>query len=176
MVVLLEGSPMCTEELQSSVRVTIGFFVTSLTKALFHLRMMKATVFLGTFNATDTFLARFPRSVLRHNPVSIQFLRPHGLVFALTCTVNCGTLYRQFIDRWTPIKLQKHLKDDRWKHDAPELNLESHSKGSEYLAKEGISVFVFLKFLKTCFHFVIMWYCLWNDEAFFYPFKNKAVT
>ncbi|KAK6292729.1 hypothetical protein J4Q44_G00373140 [Coregonus suidteri] len=24
-----------------------------------------------------------------------QFLRPHGLVFALSCTVNCGTLYRQ---------------------------------------------------------------------------------
>ena len=40
----------------------------------------------------------FPKSVPRHNPVSElyeQFLQPHGLVFALTCTVNCGTLYRQ---------------------------------------------------------------------------------
>ena len=40
----------------------------------------------------------FPRSVPRHNPVSElygQFLRPHGLVFALTCNVNTGTLYRQ---------------------------------------------------------------------------------
>ena len=119
MVVLLEGSHISTEELESSDRVTIGFLVTSLTKALlpwllslagrpalgrvlvvpnfFHLRMMEATVFLGTFNAAY-FLVPFPRSVPRHNPVSElygQFLRPHGLVFALTCTVNCGTLYRQ---------------------------------------------------------------------------------
>ena len=60
--------------------------------------MMEATVFLGTFNAADTFLVPFPRSMLRHNPVSElyrQFLGPHGLVFALTCTVNCVTLYRQ---------------------------------------------------------------------------------
>ena len=44
------------------------------------------------------FLMPFPRSVPRHNPVSElygQFLRPHGFVFALTCTYNCGTLYRQ---------------------------------------------------------------------------------
>ena len=39
-----------------------------------------------------------PRSVPRHNPVSElygHFLWPHVLVFALTCTVNCGILYRQ---------------------------------------------------------------------------------
>ena len=86
MVVLLEGSPFSTEELWSSVRVTIGLLVTSLTKALlpqllsfagrpalgrvlvvpnfFHLRMMEATVFLGTFNAAEFFLLSFPRSVL----------------------------------------------------------------------------------------------------------------
>jgi hypothetical protein len=43
-------------------------------------------------------LVPFRRSVLRHNPVSDlyrQFLRPHDLVFALTGTVNCRTLYRQ---------------------------------------------------------------------------------
>jgi hypothetical protein len=34
MVVLLEGSPISTEVLWSSVRVTIGFLVTTLTKAL----------------------------------------------------------------------------------------------------------------------------------------------
>ena len=77
MVVLLEGSPITTEELWSSVRVTIRFLVPSLTKALirrllslarrpalgrgmvvpnfFHLRMMEATVFLGTFNAAEMF-------------------------------------------------------------------------------------------------------------------------
>jgi hypothetical protein len=52
MVVLLEGSPIYTEELCSSV----GFLVTSLTKALlprFQLRMMEATVVLGTVNAAD---------------------------------------------------------------------------------------------------------------------------
>ena len=44
------------------------------------------------------FLVPFPRAVPRHNPVSElygQFLQPHGLVFALTYTVNRGTLYRQ---------------------------------------------------------------------------------
>ena len=73
MVILLEGSPISTEELWSSVRVTIGFLVTSLTKALlpqllslvgwpglgrvlvvpnvFYIRMMEATVFMGNFNA-----------------------------------------------------------------------------------------------------------------------------
>ena len=77
MVVLLEGSPISTEELWSSVREIIRFFVTSLTKAIlprllslagrpalgrvlvvpsfFHLRMMEATVFLGTFNAAELF-------------------------------------------------------------------------------------------------------------------------
>ena len=77
MVVLLEGSPISTEELWRSVSVTIGFLVTSLTKTLlprllglagrpalgrvlvvpnfFHLRMMEATVFLGTFNAAYIF-------------------------------------------------------------------------------------------------------------------------
>jgi hypothetical protein len=36
--------------------------------------------------------------VPRNNPVSElygQFLQPHGLVSALTFTVNCGTLHRQ---------------------------------------------------------------------------------
>jgi hypothetical protein len=77
MVVLLEGSSISIEELWSSVRVTIGFLVTSLSKDLqscwlslarqpalgrvlvvsnfFHLRMMEATVFLGTFNAAEMF-------------------------------------------------------------------------------------------------------------------------
>jgi hypothetical protein len=76
MVVLLEGS-QSPEELSSSIRVIIGFLVTSLTKALlpqllslarrpaqgrvlvvpnfFHWRMMETTVFLGTFNAADIF-------------------------------------------------------------------------------------------------------------------------
>ena len=92
MIVLLEGSPISTEELWSSVRVTIGFLLTSFTKALllrllslagrpalgrvlvvpnfFHLRTMEATVFLETFNVADFVLVPFPSSVPRHNPVS----------------------------------------------------------------------------------------------------------
>ena len=85
MVVLLEGSLISTEGLWSSVRVTIWFLVTSLTKALFprwlslamwpalgsalvvpnsfQIRMMEATVFLVTFNAAIIVLEPFPRSV-----------------------------------------------------------------------------------------------------------------
>ena len=110
-VVLLEGSPISTEELWSSVTVTIGFLVTSLTKALlprllslagqpalgrvlvvpnfFHLKM-EANVFLWTFKAADTF--GYPSPDLCLDTI---LSRPRGLVFALSCTVNCGTLYRQ---------------------------------------------------------------------------------
>ena len=67
---------------RNSVRVTIGFLVPSLPKALllrllsfaaqppvgrvlvfgnfFHLRMMDATVFLGTFNAAEMFWYLYP--------------------------------------------------------------------------------------------------------------------
>ena len=78
MVVLLEGSPISTEELWRYVRVTIGFLVTSLTKALlslagrpalgrvlvvpnfFHLRMMEANAFMRTCNAAEMFWYSFP--------------------------------------------------------------------------------------------------------------------
>uniref|UniRef100_A0AAZ3NYT3 serine C-palmitoyltransferase n=1 Tax=Oncorhynchus tshawytscha TaxID=74940 RepID=A0AAZ3NYT3_ONCTS len=59
---------------------------------------MEATVFLGTFNDADIFWYPSPDLCLYYNHVSEvfgQFLRPHDLVIALTCTVNCGTLYRQ---------------------------------------------------------------------------------
>ena len=170
MVVFLEDSPISTEELWSSVRVTIRFLVTSLTKDLlpcllslarqpalgsvlvvpnlFHLRMTVNTV-LGDLQCCRHFLVPFPRSVTRHNPVSElyrQIHRPHDLVFALTCTVNCGTLYRQV---WV---FPNHVQSSRLQSscrailrmitgNAPELNFKSHSKGSEYLCKWGISVF-----------------------------------
>ena len=82
MVVLLEGSPISTEELWSSVRLTIRFLFTSLTKPLllqlfslagrptlgtvlvfhnfFHFIMIGPTLFLGTFNAADIFWYPFP--------------------------------------------------------------------------------------------------------------------
>jgi hypothetical protein len=57
--------------------------------------MLEATVFLWTFNAAVILLAPFPTSVPLSNPVSElyrQFLTSHDLVFALTCTLNCGTI------------------------------------------------------------------------------------
>ena len=53
MVVLLESAPISTEELWISVRVTIGRVL--VVQKFFHLRMLKATVFLGTFNAAEMF-------------------------------------------------------------------------------------------------------------------------
>ena len=105
-----------TEELWSSVRVTIGFLVTFLTKALlpqlislagrpalgssklFPFKNYGGHCVLADLQCCRHFLVPFPISVPRHNPVSElyrQFLRPHSLGFALTCTVNCGNLYRQ---------------------------------------------------------------------------------
>ena len=87
MVVLLEGSPLSTEDRWSSDRVTIGFLVTSLTKALlpqslsldgrpalgrvlvvpnfFHLQMMEATVLIGTFKAAEIVLYPSPDLFLK---------------------------------------------------------------------------------------------------------------
>ena len=76
----------------------------------------------------------------RHNPVMElygQFLRPHGLFFALACTVNFETLNRRVcLAKSCPMDLiQVNIKDDQWKQDASELNFESHSKGFDYLCK-----------------------------------------
>jgi hypothetical protein len=59
--------------------------------------MIEATVFLGTFNAAELFWY-LSLDLSQHNLVSElygQFLRPHGLVFTLTCIVDGGALYRQ---------------------------------------------------------------------------------
>jgi hypothetical protein len=65
----------------------------------FHLRMMEVTAFLGTFNAADMFWYPSPDLCL----VSELF---HGLVFALTCPVNCGTLL--YIDRCVPFQIMSN--------------------------------------------------------------------
>ena len=93
MVVLLEGSPISKEELWSSVRVTIGFLVTYLTKTFLHsaqfgraassskslggskllpIKNDGGLCILGDLQCCRLFLVPFPR-----------------------WTVNCGTLYRQ---------------------------------------------------------------------------------
>ena len=56
---------------------------------------------LGYLKCCRNISVPFPRSVPRHNPSSElygQFLPPHGLLFALTCTVNC-------IDRCVPFQI-----------------------------------------------------------------------
>ena len=111
MVVLLEVSPISTEELcQSNHRVLchlpdhgpspriaqLGRAASS-RKSLSGSKLFPFKNVLGDLQCCRHFLVPFPRSVPRHNPVSDiyrHFLRPHGLVLTLTCTVNCGPLYR----------------------------------------------------------------------------------
>jgi hypothetical protein len=117
MVVLLEGSPISTEELWSSVRVTIGFLVTSLTRALFprlcsldglpalgrvlvvpnffHLRMTRPLCYWGLSMLQKVFGTLTQICASTQSWLYRQFLQPRRLFFPLTCTVNCGTLYRQ---------------------------------------------------------------------------------
>ena len=128
MIVLLEGSPISTEELWSSVSVTIGFLVASLTTSLGQLPSPRIAQFgraassrksrggsklvplkndgghcvLGDLQCYRNVLVPFPRSVPRHNPVSelyVQFLRPHGLFFALTYTVE------GYVDQCVPFQI-----------------------------------------------------------------------
>ena len=99
--------------------MTIGFLVTSLTKALLHrllslagrpalgrvfvvpnfshLRMMEATVFLETFNAAEMFCYFSPdlclNTILSRRATDYSF-NLTAWFLSLTCTVNCGTLYR----------------------------------------------------------------------------------
>ena len=103
MVVLLEGSLISTEELWSSVIVTMEFLALlprllslagrpALGRVLvvpnfFHLRMTEATVFLVSFNAAEMFWYHSPDlcldTILSRSSTDNSF-EPHGLVFALT--------------------------------------------------------------------------------------------
>ena len=62
---------------------------------------------LGDLQCCRHFLVPFPRSVPCHNPVLElygHFLQPLGLVFTLTFTVNCGTLYGQVCAFLNPVQ------------------------------------------------------------------------
>ena len=103
MVVLLKGSPISTEELWSFVRVTIGFLVMSLTKALLPRLLSLPSEFgrsklhsfkndgshciLGDLQRCRNVLVPFHRSVHRHNPV----LECNGQLFNL---MACSLLWR----------------------------------------------------------------------------------
>ena len=153
MVVLLEGSPVSAEILWSSVRVTIevlghlpdhGPFpsIAQFGRAASSRKNLGGSKLLPLFNdgghcvlgdlqCCRNVLIPFPRSVPRHNPVSElngQFLPPPGLVFALTCTVNCGTLYRQVC------AFPNHVQSIEFT-TAVTLQNEEKVKGSEYFPK-----------------------------------------
>ena len=63
----------------------------------FHLKMV-ATVFLETFNSAEMFWYPSPDlcldTILSRSSTDNSF-NPMPCFFSLTCTVNCGTLYRQ---------------------------------------------------------------------------------
>ena len=101
--------PHLCMDFRSSVRVTIGFLITSLTKALlaplarqptlgrvlvvqnlFHFTIIEVTVLLQTLK---TFLEMFLTLTLKNFIADVYRLGLHGLVFVLTCSVKCGTLY-----------------------------------------------------------------------------------
>ena len=112
MVVFLEGSPISTDELCQSDHWVLGQlpdqghsppiaqfgWAVSSRKSLggsklFPFKHYGGHCVLGYLQCCRNVLVPFLRSVPRHNPVYElygQFLRPHGLVFALTCAVNCG--------------------------------------------------------------------------------------
>ena len=56
---------------------------------------------LGDLQCCKNVLIPFPDlcldTILSVSSLSKQFLRPHGLVFAPTCTVNCGTISNKIV-------------------------------------------------------------------------------
>ena len=99
MVVLLEGTPISTEELWSSVRVTIDFLVTSqfgsTASSRKNLAGSKHLPFKNNGGHSVLGDLQCCRNVLVQSCLGALWTTcPHALVFALTCTVNCGTLSR----------------------------------------------------------------------------------
>ena len=158
MVVLLEGSPSSREEIWSSVTMTIGFLVTSLTKALltrllnlpkqpalgrllvvpnfFNLRMMEATVFLGTFNAAESCWYPSPNLCLDTIP-SRSFMDNTVDLMALFLLWHALSTVEPYVDRCVPFLIMSNqlnlpqvdsnqvVETSRMinvKWDAPELN------------------------------------------------------
>ena len=120
-------------------------------------------------------LVPFPRSVPRHNPVSElygQSLRPHGLVFAPTCTVNCGVLYRQVhthLSKSCPINLIYH----RWTPSCRNISRmingnRMHQSSVSGLIAKGLNtylnkvflVFIFLNLFPSLFLSFFLSLCL----------------
>ena len=128
MVVLLEGSPISTEELCSSHsnHLVLGHLpdqgpsppiaqfglAASSRKSLGGSKLLPFKKDGGHSVPSDLqccrhFLVPSPRSVRQHNPVSElygQFLQPHGLVFALNALLTVVTC----IDRCVPFQIMSN--------------------------------------------------------------------
>ncbi|KAI3354616.1 hypothetical protein L3Q82_019120 [Scortum barcoo] len=142
MVVLLEASPLSTEVRWSSDRVTIGFLVTSLTKALFprslsldgrpalgrvlvvlnffHLWMMEATVLIGTFKAAEIFLYPSPDLCLetdlslRSTDNSFDFMLDPGWTSINRGVLICDECCSVHRSLGRHISIVKHLRHSGW--------------------------------------------------------------
>ena len=154
-------------ELWRSVRVTIGFLVTSLTMALLprllslagwpalgrvlvvpnfvHLRMTEATVILGTFNAAETFGTLPQICASKESCLGALWTISSTSLLDFCSDMHCQLCDLIQIDWWVPPKsCPVNRIYRRW----------------------------------TCFFFVIMRYYMQIDEekCLFNPFQNKAVV
>ena len=94
---------------------------------------------LGDLQCFINVLVPFPRSVPRHNPVSEPYgQNPFPELFILLgfCSDMYCQLWDLYIDRCVPFQIMSN----QWKQEAPEHNLESHSKGSEYFCKVNLFI------------------------------------
>ena len=183
MVVLLEGSPISAEELWSSVRESdrwvLGhlpeqgpstLIAASSRKSLggskpFPFKNKGVHSVLRDLQCCRNVLVPFATSVPRHNPVSElygQFLQPCGLVFALTCTVNCGTFIKTFPNHVQSIEFTTGGLQSSCRNISRMINGNRiHLSSILSLISKGLNTYVILMFfLQTCFCFVIMWYCV----------------
>jgi hypothetical protein len=134
---------------------------------------------IGELQCCRNVLVPFPRSVPWHNPVSEhyrQFLWPHGLVFSLSCTVNCGTLYRQvcaFPNHVQSIEFTTGGLQSSCRNISRMINWNRmHQSSVSSLIAKGLNTYVNKVFqffymytfakqnLETYFRFVTMGYCV----------------
>ena len=154
MVVLLEVSPISTEELWSSVRVTIQFLVTSLNKAIlprllslarwpalgrvlvfpnfFHLRMIETTVFCGTFNAAEIIWYPSPDlcldPILSRSSTDIYFTSTSCLGFCSDMHSQLWTLYIQVYRQVCLCAFPNHVQSTELTTGCLQIKLYKHLK------------------------------------------------
>ncbi len=111
------------------------------------------------------FSVPFPRSVPQYDPVSEfyrQFLGLHGLVCALTCTVNCGTLYRQVC------AFPNHVQSTEFKFQSSCRNISRMISGNRMHLSSILSVMA--KTVNTYVHVIFSFFIICKD------FKQTSFT